>query len=78
MNWKNVKAQIGLGDEGSFFLHLTDEDGQDAYLTVDRQCHVLLIESGKPSQYGDDVTPDEAFFLLTGKKAADVREALRA
>jgi hypothetical protein len=76
MNWANVRAQVGLDGDGGFFLHFTDDQGQHAYLTVDRQCHVLVIAPGQKTQYGDDVTPDEAFFLLTGKKAADVREVL--
>lgn len=76
MNWAKVVTQVGLDGDGGFFLHFTDDRGEHAFLTVDRQCHVLVMPPGAPTQYGDDVTPDEAFFLLTGKKAADVREVL--
>jgi len=76
MNWKNIKTQIGLGDEGTFFLHFTDDGGEECYLTIDRPCHVLAIKPGTPNRYGDDVTPDEAFKMLTGRDAAELRLSL--
>lgn len=69
-----AKTQIGADADGGFFLHFFYADGTEAYLTVDRPCHVLIPgRNDQPSQYGDDVTPYEAFKMLTG---VDVDEVL--
>lgn len=75
---KIIKTLIGVGPEDSFFLHFFYEDGAEAFLTVDRRCHVLSIPSGRGAakEYGDDVTPYEAFRMLTGHRAEDVLESL--
>jgi hypothetical protein len=71
LEWKGIKTQIGIGGDADIFLHFTDAGGNDAYLTLDRRCHVLIKPKEGASTYGDDVTPWEALRLLTGVDAQE-------
>lgn len=72
MDGATTRSQFGVDADGGFFVSFIDGKGNKAYLTVDLPCHILLMMADGTTKHGDSVTPYEAFYMLTGKRAEDV------